>query len=199
MKHFTEILNTIKLGLAAVFVLSLLSSCELRRRMYDQPKYEPLEKSSLFEDGRSSRNLVKGTVSRGNLALDDHLNEGIVDGAQAATLPESIKVTKELLVRGKERYDIFCSVCHGITGYGNGMVVQRGYKAPPSYHIDRLRDAEMGYFYGVIKNGFGIMSGYADQIPVEDRWAIVAYVKTLQLSQNVAADNVKDLMSAHHE
>ena len=167
--------------------------------MYDQPKYEPLEKSALFEDGRSSRNLVEGTVSRGNLALDDHLNEGIVDGAQATTLPESIKVTKELLVRGKERYDIFCSVCHGITGYGNGMVVQRGYKAPPSYHIDRLRDAEMGYFYGVIKNGFGIMSGYADQIPVEDRWAIVAYVKTLQLSQNVAADNVKDLMSAHHE
>jgi len=199
MKRFTKLMNSVKLGLAAVFMLSLMSSCEMRRRMYDQPKYEPLEKSTLFEDGRSSRDLVEGTVSRGNLRIDDHLNEGIVDGAQATTLPEDLKLTEEFLKRGQERFDIYCSVCHGKTGYGNGMVVQRGYKQPPSFHIDRLRDASVGYYYGVIKNGFGVMSGYADQVPVEDRWAIVAYVKTLQLSQNVAAENVKDLKSAHHE
>jgi len=165
---------------------------DIRKAMYDQEKFEPLEKTDFFGDGRSARPLIEGTVSQGNLRLDDHLYLGLeeIDGdfVQARSYP--FEITAADLERGRERYDIYCSVCHGLSGHGKGMVVRRGYKEAPSYHVDRLRDAPPGYFYGAIANGFGTMSSYADQIPVEDRWRIIAYVKTLQRSQQASADDL---------
>jgi len=157
----------------------LLAGCN---DMEHQPKYQPLDPSPFFADGRSSRLPPEGTVARGHLQLDDHLYKGKVNGELARTIP--IPVTKELLNRGQERYNIFCSVCHSQTGDGLGMIVQRGMKQPPSFHIERLRDAPAGYFYDTIVNGFGVMYSYGDRIPVNDRWAIVAYIRALQLSQN---------------
>ena len=173
----------------AISTLVLVSSgCELRQAMYNQPRYEPLEASPFFEDGLSSRQPVKGTVARGHLRLDDHYFRGTVDGEPAATLP--IAVTRDLLERGRERYDIFCSPCHDRTGTGNGMIVKRGLKQPPSYHEDRLREVPIGHFFDVMTNGFGAMYSYASRIPVNDRWAIAAYVRTLQFSQNADFDGL---------
>jgi mono/diheme cytochrome c family protein len=172
------------LRLAALAALVLLSAgCELRQAMYDQEKYEPLEASSFFADGLSFRDPVPGTVARGQLRLDAHLYEGKVNGELATTLP--VALTRDLLLRGRERYDIFCSPCHDRTGAGNGMVVQRGLKPPPTLHQQRLRDMPVGHFFDVITNGFGVMYSYASRIPAEDRWAIAAYIRTLQLSQNL--------------
>ncbi len=156
--------------------------------MYDQPKYESLEASDMFEDGLSARQPVEGTVARGQLRLDTHLYEGKVNGELATTMP--LALTEELLVRGRQRYDIFCSPCHDRTGTGNGMIVKRGLKQPASYHIDRLREVPIGYFFDVITNGFGAMYGYADRIPVKDRWAIAAYMRALQFSQRARFDEL---------
>lgn len=164
----------------------LLLGC--RQDMHDQPKLEPLEASNFFADGRASRPQVPGTVARGELRLDPHLYEGRVDGELAQTLP--IEVTAELLARGRERFNIFCSACHDRAGYGEGMVVRRGMKRPPSFHIERLREAPPGYFFDVITNGFGAMFDLADRIDYRDRWAIVAYVRALQVSQNAALADV---------
>ena len=158
----------------------LLSGC--RQDMHDQPRYEPLEKSAFFADGRSSRPQVPGTVARGELRLDEHLFEGTVGGEQAATFP--FEVTADVLERGQDRYNVFCSVCHDRLGTGQGMIVKRGMKQPTSFHVERLREAPHGYFFDVITNGFGVMYDYSDRITPEDRWAIVAYVRALQLSQN---------------
>ena len=175
--------------LALIFEVSLVASgCELRQAMYDQPRYEPLEASPFFEDGLSSRQPVEGTVARGHLRLDDHYYRGTVNGEPATTIP--IAVTRELLDRGRERYDIFCSPCHDRTGTGNGMIVQRGLKQPPSYHEDRLREVPIGHFFDVVTNGFGAMYSYASRIPVDDRWAIAAYVRALQFSQNTDFDGL---------
>lgn len=171
-------------------LVALASGCELRKAMYDQPKYEPLEHTDFFGDNRSARDLIPGTVAQGQLRENDHLYTGKVGGADATTFP--FAVTEAVLKRGQQRFDIYCMPCHGQAGYGDGMVVRRGYKAPPSFHQDRLRNAAPGYFYGVIANGFGVMASYADQIPVEDRWAIAAYVKALQLSQNATLDDVPE-------
>jgi len=156
--------------------------------MYDQPKYEAYEASDIFDDGLSVREPVEGTMARGQLRLDSHLYEGKVNGELATTLP--VELTEDLLNRGKQRYDIFCSPCHDRTGTGNGMIVKRGLKQPPSYHVTRLREAPIGYFYDVITNGFGAMYSYSSRIPVADRWAIVAYVRALQFSQNAEFDNL---------
>ncbi len=164
----------------AVLFLALAVSC--RQDMHDQPKLQPLEASAFFADGRASRPQVSGTVARGELDLDDHLHRGLVNGELATTFP--FEIDQERMLRGQERFDIFCSSCHGRTGTGEGMIVQRGLKQPPSYHIDRLREAPPGYFFDVITNGFGAMYDLSDRIPVEDRWAIVAYVRALQLSRN---------------
>jgi len=180
----------IRLWLGTGLCLLLVSGCELRQAMYDQQKYEPLEASSFFKDGLSSRTPVAGTVARGQLRVNTHLFAGKVDGQPATTLP--IPLTRELLERGQERYDIFCSPCHDRTGQGNGMIIQRGFKRPPSLHIPRLREAPVGYFYDVITNGFGAMYNYASRIPVEDRWAVSAYVRTLQVSQNVGLDQLPE-------
>jgi hypothetical protein len=163
---------------------------KIRLAMYDQPKYQPLEASSFFRDGRGSRHPVKGTVARGQLNLDEHFYTGKVGDAPVTTFPGP--VTEEVLKRGRERFDIFCSPCHDRVGTGNGIIVQRGMKRPPSFHTDRLREAEVGYLYDVIRNGFGVMYSYGSRIPPEDRWAIVAYVRTLQLSQHAPLKDVPE-------
>ena len=165
-----------------------VAGCELRQAMYDQPKYEALEGSTIFEDGMSARQPIEGTVARGHLRLDAHFYEGTVDGEPATTLP--MQVNAALLNRGRERYDIFCSPCHDRTGTGNGMIVKRGLKQPPSMHEARLRESPIGYFFDVMTNGFGSMYSYASSVPVEDRWAIAAYVRALQFSQNAEFDQL---------
>jgi|SRR6185437_7944575 len=156
--------------------------------MAHQPKYKPLDPSSFFPDGRSARVPVADTVSRGPLELDPLLYQGKINGHDADMFP--FPVTAQVLARGRERYDIFCSMCHGRLGDGEGMVVQRGFPRPPSFHIERLRKAPVGHFYDAITNGYGRMYSYADRVPVKDRWAIIAYIRALQLSQNAPLSDV---------
>jgi mono/diheme cytochrome c family protein len=167
-------------------LLALLSGC--RQDMHDGPRYRPYRASDFFADGSSARPLVEGTVARGFLRDDTHLYEGKVNGQPATSFP--FPITRADLDRGQERYNIYCTPCHGRTGEGNGMVVQRGYKTAASYHVDRLRNAPVGYFYDVMSNGFGAMPDYKAQIPVEDRWRIVAYIRALQLTHNASASDV---------
>jgi len=173
---------------ACVFAMAAVSLAACRQEMYDQPKYEPLEASAFFADGQSARHPVEGTVSRGMLRSDTRLYAGKEEGRLLTSFP--LPVTRELLVRGRERYDIFCAPCHDRVGSGNGMVVQRGYRPPPSFHIERLREAPVGHHFDVITSGFGAMPDHAAQIPAEDRWAIVAYVRALQLSQGAKLTDV---------
>jgi mono/diheme cytochrome c family protein len=169
--------------LLALAVLTVaLPAC--RQDMHDQPRHEPLEASTLFADGRSSRPLIEGTVARGQLRDDRELYTGLdAEGQFVTNLPTP--VTRELLERGQSRFNAFCSPCHGRRGDGGGMVVQRGFKQPQSFHQDRLRDTPTGYYYDVITRGFGEMSSYAAQLSPRDRWAIVAYIRALQVSRNV--------------
>ena len=158
----------------------LLGGC--RQDMHDQPKYEPLEASELFADGAASRPPVEGTVARGLLREDSRLYRGMeADGSFVAEIP--LPVTAQMVARGRERFEIFCSPCHGRTGDGQGMIVRRGFKRPESFHVERLREVRDGYLYDVITNGFGQMSSYAVQVKPADRWAIVAYVRALQLGR----------------
>lgn len=163
-----------------------LGAC--RQDMHDQPRYEPYERSELFADRRASRLPVAGTVARGQLHEDEHLETGKTGEAFSETFPFAITV--EIVQRGQQRYEIYCTPCHGGSGRGNGMIVQRGYRAPPSLHIDRLRNERPGYLYDVITRGFGAMPDYAAQIPVRDRWAVVAYIRALQFSQNATLADV---------
>ena len=156
--------------------------------MHDQPKYIPLRESTFFGDARSARPLVAGTVARGQLHEDALLYTGKSGGKDADVFPFSVDAT--VMARGQERFNIYCSPCHGRTGQGDGMVVRRGYRHPPTFHQDRLRDAPVGHFFDVITNGFGAMPDYAAQIRVEDRWAIIAYVRALQLSEHATAADV---------
>ena len=156
--------------------------------MHDAPRYEPLEESTFFENGGASRMLVANTVARGQLREDEHFYTGKVNGQPAAEFP--MPVTADVMARGQERYNVFCSPCHGRTGQGNGMVVQRGFRAPPSFHDERLRNAPVGYYIDVETNGFGAMPDYSAQVPVVDRWAIAAYIRALQLSQRASVDDV---------
>jgi mono/diheme cytochrome c family protein len=156
--------------------------------MHDAPRYEPLEASAFFRDGRGSRVLVANTVARGALREDEHLYAGKIDGELTDMFP--MPVTADVMARGRERFNAFCSPCHGRTGQGNGMVVQRGFRAPPSYHEERLRNAPVGYYFDVMTHGFGAMPDYAAQVPVADRWAIAAYIRALQLSQRASVDDV---------
>ena len=159
-----------------------------RQDMHDAPRYEPLEQSTFFTDGRSARVLVAGTVARGQLREDEHLNTGRTNGMPAAEFP--MPVTNEMMARGQERFNVFCSPCHGRTGQGNGTIVQRGFRRPPSYHEERLLNAPVGYYFDVMTNGFGAMQDYAAQVPVADRWAIAAYIRALQLSRRATIDQV---------
>jgi mono/diheme cytochrome c family protein len=156
--------------------------------MHDQPKYKPLAKSDFFGDERSARPLVADTVARGQLHDDDHLYAGKIGGQLATTFP--FPVTADVMARGRERFDVYCTPCHGRLGRGDGMIVQRGFKAPPSLHTERLRLSPPGYYFDVISHGFGAMSDYAAQVPVRDRWAITAYIRALQFSQHATLDDV---------
>jgi hypothetical protein len=170
----------------AMAALLLLAGC--REDMQVQPRINPLRISDFYGDSRSARPLVDGTIARGQLRNDSYFYTGMVGKDPGNEMP--FPVTREVLQRGRERFNIFCAPCHSELGDGNGMVVQRGYRRPPSYHIDRLRNAPLGHFYDVISNGFGVMPDYAAQVPPHDRWAIVAYIRALQLSQNAPASLV---------
>ena len=156
--------------------------------MADQPRYDPLQKSDFFGDQRSARPIIEGTVPRGRLDADEHFYTGKVGGKPADAFP--FTVTREVLARGRERFDIFCAPCHDRIGNGQGMIVRRGYRAPPSFHIDRLRQAPAGHFFDVMTHGFGAMSDYAGQLAPEDRWAVTAYIRALQLSQRATLAEV---------
>ncbi len=175
-------MTAVRLGM----LLLLLMGC--RQEMYDQPRYDPLQESAFFEDGRSARPLVPGTVPRGRLRDDAHLYTGMVDGVFADTFP--FPITQGVLQRGMERYNIHCAPCHDRVGTGQGMVVRRGFTRPTSFHADRLRQAPPGFFFDAITAGFGVMPNYADQVAVRDRWAIVAYIRALQLSQRATLADV---------
>jgi len=171
---------------APLALLLALAAC--RQDMQDQPKYKDLRGSAFFDDHRSARPVVEGTVARGRPYGNTPFLTGKENGQPVATLP--MPLTRELLERGRDRYRIFCTPCHGLTGDGRGIVVQRGYRQPPAFNIDRLRAAPVGYFYDVQTNGFGAMMDYAAQIPPADRWAIAAYLRVLQLSQNATLADV---------
>ncbi len=174
-----------KLAIALCAVV-VLAGC--RQDMHDTPRYEAFEASSSFADNRASRTAPAGTVARGWLRDDEALYTGKVAGQAVDEFPFAIG--REELARGQQRYNIYCTPCHGTLGDGNGMVVQRGLRQAASFHQDRLRQEKLGYYYDVITNGFGAMPDYATQIPVRDRWLIVAYVRTLQLSQHASVDDV---------
>ncbi len=165
----------------AVLVALVAAGC--RQDMHDQPKLQAFEASDFFADGKASRPIPAGTVPWGQLRDDTHLWQGKDEAGELVdALP--MPLTRELVERGRDRYEIFCSVCHDSTGGGRGMIVRRGFKQPPPLYEQRLKDLPAGYFFDVMTAGFGLMSSYAKQIPVEDRWAIVAYVRALQLSQS---------------
>ena len=194
-RNMLPAVNSPRLRAIAILAMSVaLGAC--RQDMHDAPRYEALEASTFFDNGGSARTLVANTVPRGYLREDELLNTGKQAGQFATTFP--MAVTADVMARGQERYNVFCSPCHGRTGVGNGMIVQRGFRQPPSYGEQRLRDAPAGYFFDVMTNGFGAMQDYAAQVPVADRWAIAAYIRALQLSMNatvadVPADRRSDL------
>jgi mono/diheme cytochrome c family protein len=186
MRHGTDTARLGAWALAACAALPFLAGC--RQDMHDQPRLKAYARSSFFADGRAMQPLVPNTVARGRLNEDEHFHLGRVDGQDATTFP--MPITKAVLERGRERYGVYCINCHGLLGDGDSMIVARGMKRPPSYHVDRLRESPPGYFFNVITNGFGVMYDLADRIPAEDRWAIVAYVRALQQSQNATLDEV---------
>ena len=173
--------------LGAMLSAMALSGCDmaLRQDMADQPKNRPLSPSEFFADGRSERPLVENTVPRGSLENDVY---NVSKDYAGFPLP----VDEKLLRRGEDRYKVFCTPCHGLQGDGNGMAAVRGMKHPPSYHIDRLRQAPNGYFYDVISNGFGAMYSYSERIAPRDRWAVIAYLRALQLSRNAKISDLPE-------
>jgi hypothetical protein len=171
----------LRLGAAA---LLLLAAAGCRQNMHDQNKVRPLAPNDFFADGQGARPLPAHTVARGDLREG---SAGAYTGLDAANKPVAnlpFPVTREVLLRGQERYNVFCAPCHDRVGDGRGMIVRRGYKQPSSYHIERLRNAPVGYFFNVMTEGFGVMPSYAPQVPVADRWAIAAYIRVLQYSRN---------------
>ncbi len=188
-------------------VLTTLAGC--RQEMYDQPRYEPLEPSSFFSDGTSARPVVAGTIARGQLDDDELRSTGKINGQLADQFP--FRMTRHDLDRGRERFEIYCAPCHGAKGDGQGMIVQRGFPAPPSYYpipggakrasptgstvptYADLRQAPAGHFFDVITHGHGIMYSYASRVAVDDRWRIAAYIRVLQLGEHVTADDLKTL------
>ncbi|MBI4476223.1 MAG: cytochrome c [Acidobacteria bacterium] len=169
-------------------VLTVLCLAACRQDMHDQPKYEPLEQAEFFGDAMSARPVVAGTVARGHLHDDEHLYTGRIRNTFANSFP--FEITGDVMKRGRERYDIFCSPCHGRTGDGDGMIVRRGYRRPPSFHDDRLRDVAVGHYFDVMTNGFGAMPEYRTQVSPHDRWAIIAYVRALQFSRRATIADV---------
>lgn len=171
-----------------VGLLAVLALAGCRQDMHDQPRYKPLAKSDFYADMRSARQPVEGTVARGQLHEDIYFYTGKIGNNPGDYMP--FPVTADVLSRGRERFNVYCAPCHSRMGDGNGMIVQRGYRRPPSYHTERLRKAPLGYFFDVMTNGFGAMPDYASQIPPRDRWDIVAYIRALQLSQGATMADV---------
>jgi mono/diheme cytochrome c family protein len=178
--------KTSRLLLVVAAAVGFAAGC--RQDMHDAPRYEAFEANPTFADNRASRSAPVGTVARGWLREDEALYTGKLAGQPVDEYPFAIGRAE--LVRGQERFNIYCTPCHGKVGDGNGMVVQRGLRQAASFHQDRLRQEKLGYFYDVITNGFGAMPDYATQIPVRDRWLIVAYVRTLQMSQHASVNDV---------
>jgi len=173
-----------------VVIMIALTGSACRQDMHDQPKYTPLRSTPFFGDVRSARPLVAGTVARGQLHEDPFLETGKIGNADATVFP--FPVDEAVMARGRERFEIFCTPCHGRIGTGDGMIVRRGYRRPPTYHDDRLRNAPIGHFVDVMANGFGAMPDYSDQIGARDRWAIAAYIRALQLSQHARLADVPE-------
>ena len=174
-------------GIACTCLIAMLvAGCRLD--MHIQPKYLPYEPTNFFGDGRSERQPVTGTVARGQLRLDELLYTGKENGVLADKFP--FPITRADLERGRERYNIYCTPCHDYTGQGDGMIVQRGFPPPPSFHIERLRTAPAGHFFDVMTNGFGSMYSYAARVEPEDRWRIAAYIRVLQASRHGTIDDV---------
>lgn len=180
--------------LAAATLALVCVGCRLD--MHVQPRYNPYDPTDFFNDGQSARMPVAGTVPRGDLTLgpDELLFTGQVNGQVATGFP--FPITREILDRGRERFNINCSPCHGLAGDGDGMIVQRGFRRPPTFHDDRLRNIPVGYFFQVITNGFGVMYPYGYRVTPRDRWAIIAYIRALQLSRQVS---VTDLPAADQQ
>ena len=175
-------------GKRALLIVAVLALAACRQKMSNQPRYDPYESSDFFADGMASRPRIAGTVARGELPGDPFFETGKMNNALADGFP--MKVDKQLLDRGQERFDIYCQQCHGRIGDGNGMIPSRGLRRPPSFHTDRLRTAPTGHYFDVITNGLGAMPPYKTMVPVRDRWAIIAYVRALQLSQNATMADV---------
>ena len=173
---------------AVVIAAACVALGGCRQDMHDAPSYDPLQATNFFANGAASRPLVPNTVARGQLRADEHLYTGKINGQVANEFP--MPVTKQVLDRGQERFNVYCSPCHGRTGEGNGMIVQRGFRQPPSYHEERLRNVPVGYFFDVMTNGFGAMQDYSAQVTVPDRWAIAAYIRVLQLSRSATVNDV---------
>ena len=180
-----------------VIVLALLLVCAgCRQDMHIQPRYNPYDPAQFFGDGQSARLPVAGSVPRGELTLgaNELLYTGKVNGQMADVFP--FPMTREILERGRDRFDVFCAPCHGLSGDGDGMIVQRGFARPPSFHMDRLRGAPAGHIFDVITNGLGTMYPYGYRVPPRDRWAIIAYIRALQLSRQAS---IKDVPEAERE
>jgi hypothetical protein len=180
-------LNARKLGsLTAMTAVLILAGC--RQDMHNQPKFVPQRGTTFFADGRSARPQVENTVSRDQLHEDNYFYTGLIDGKEGDGLP--VQLTEATMLRGQERYNLYCTPCHSRVGNGNGMIVQRGYKPAGNFHTDRLRSAPLGHFFQVMTNGYGAMPDYSAQLTPEDRWAVAAYIRALQLSQNAKASDV---------
>ena len=173
---------------AGAALASLLMATGCRVDMHVQPRYDPLGASSFFPDGRSERPMVPGTVPHGMLRTDELRYTGKINGTAANEFP--FPITRADLERGRERFNIYCSPCHDYTGTGNGMMVQRGFQQPPSYHTERLRNMPVGHFFDVITNGYGAMYSYAGRVEPDDRWRIAAYIRVLQASEHATINDV---------
>lgn len=176
-------------------VTALLFSTACRQDMHTQPRYNPEAASTFFDDGRSERPVIPGTVARTQLRTDEAFYTGKVNGVEVNSFP--FPITQKVLARGRERYNIYCTPCHDRVGNGQGMIVQRGFPPPPSYHIDRLRQAPVGHFFSVMTNGYGTMYSYAERVSPEDRWAIAAYIRALQLSQDARLADLDEADRQH--
>lgn len=169
----------------AVWAVALLGASACRLDMHDAPRYDPMERSELFANKSSARPLVEGTVARGEFHPDEEpFYTGFGEAGFMQTLPKGLELTPEFLARGQERFNIYCTPCHGYTGAGNGMIVQRGFRAPPTFHNARNREEGIGRIYYIITNGYGQMYSYGHAVKPRDRWAIAAYIRALQLSQD---------------
>ncbi len=180
-----SVVKTPRWGVALLTVALALAGC--RKGMVDQPRLKPLAESRFFADGSGARVPPAHTVARGQLRDDDAFHTGLIDGHLVAELP--VPLSAELLARGRERFNIYCAVCHGRTGEADGMIVQRGFPKPPTLHETRLREAPIGHFFDVMTNGFGVMYPYAARVTPQDRWAIAAYIRALQLSQHATPED----------